>query len=72
MDIGEIRTVVAGLAEAYAPEDLVGRQVVIVANLKPAVLMGVESHGMVLAAVDGKTGITATVDKPAPPGTRLK
>jgi len=72
VDIGEVRTVVAGLAEAYAPEDLVGRQVVIVANLKPAVLMGVESHGMVLAAVNGKNGITATVDKPAPPGTRLK
>ena len=44
------RTIVAGIAEAYQPEQLVGRTVVIVANLQPATLMGVESHGMVLAA----------------------
>lgn len=51
----ERRTVVAGIAEAYEPEDLVGKQVIVVANLAPAKLMGVESQGMVLAAsVDGK------------------
>ncbi|MFZ5562909.1 MAG: methionine--tRNA ligase [Thermodesulfobacteriota bacterium] len=72
VDIGEIRTIVAGIAEVYPPEALVGKQVVIVANLKPAILMGVESHGMVLAAVDGKNGVTATTDKPAAPGTRIK
>ena len=53
----EERTIVAGIAEHYSPEELIGRQVIIVANLKPAKLMGVTSHGMVLAAkdtVDGK------------------
>ena len=46
----ERRTVVAGIAKYFAPEDLVGRTVVLVANLKPAKLMGVESQGMLLAA----------------------
>jgi len=55
VDLGdETQTVVAGIAHAYRPEDLVGKQVVVVANLEPATLMGVESQGMVLAAsVDG-------------------
>ncbi|BHH81733.1 methionine--tRNA ligase [Desulforhopalus sp. 52FAK] len=48
----EERTIVAGIAEHYSPEDLIGRQVIIVANLKPAQLMGVASNGMVLAAKD--------------------
>ena len=56
VDAGEERTVVAGIAEHYTPEDLVGAQVVIVANLKPVKLMGVESRGMVLAASD-ETGV---------------
>ncbi|HAK55721.1 MAG TPA: methionine--tRNA ligase, partial [Acidobacteria bacterium] len=72
VDLGtERRTVVAGIAEAYAPEDLVGRTVVVVANLKPAKLMGIESNGMILAAsLEG--GIPALVrfdDPPPPPGT---
>ena len=51
VDVGtEQRTIVAGIAEAYQPEQLVGRTIVIVANLKPAKLMGIESNGMVLAA----------------------
>ena len=51
VDVGtEQRTIVAGIAEAYEPEALVGRTIVIVANLKPAKLMGIESNGMVLAA----------------------
>ena len=51
VDLGtERRTVVAGIAEVYEADDLVGRTVVVVANLKPAKLMGVESNGMVLAA----------------------
>jgi len=51
VDLGsEVRVVVAGIAGAYEPETLVGRTVVIVVNLKPAKLMGVESNGMVLAA----------------------
>jgi methionyl-tRNA synthetase len=48
----EERTLVAGIAEYYKPEDLIGRQVIMVANLKPAKLMGVTSHGMILAARD--------------------
>src|SRR5690606_23619029 len=51
VDLGtETRTIVAGIAEAYAPEAMVGRSIVVVANLKPAKLMGIESNGMVLAA----------------------
>lgn len=53
IDIGEERQVVASIAQHYAPEDLMGKQVVLVANLQPARLMGVESHGMLLAAHDG-------------------
>ena len=51
VDLGtEQRTILAGIAEAYQPESLVGKTIVIVANLKPAKLMGIESNGMVLAA----------------------
>lgn len=50
---GEERQLVAGIRAHYAPETLVGKQVVVVANLEPAVLRGVESQGMVLAASDG-------------------
>lgn len=74
LDAGEgaPRTVVAGLGKAYEPETLVGRQVVVVANLKPAKLMGVESNGMVLAATaDGKPLVLGP-EAPVPPGTRVK
>jgi methionyl-tRNA synthetase len=73
VDLGdEQRQVVAGIAESYAPEALVGRRVVIVANLKPAKLMGVESNGMVLAAsVDGKA-VLCTFDTEVAPGTKVK
>ena len=55
VDLGEgsPRTIVAGIAEAYAPEALVGRKVVVVANLKPRALRGIESRGMLLAAGSG-------------------
>jgi methionyl-tRNA synthetase len=74
VDVGtEQRTVVAGIAEAYEPEALVGRSVVVVANLKPAKLMGVESNGMVLAASPdgGKPMLLGFEDAPAP-GTRVR
>jgi methionyl-tRNA synthetase len=73
VDLGtEKRQVVAGIAESYAPETLVGKKVVIVANLKPAKLMGVESNGMVLAAsVDGKA-VLCTFDGDVPPGAKVK
>jgi methionyl-tRNA synthetase len=69
---GEIRQVVAGIAESYAPEALVGKKVVLVTNLKPARLMGVESNGMVLAAsLDGRA-VLCTFDADVAPGTKVK
>jgi methionine--tRNA ligase beta chain len=63
---------VAGIAKAYEPQSLVGRQVVVVANLQPATLMGVESRGMVLAAsVDGEP-VLLHPDRPVPDGTRVR
>jgi methionyl-tRNA synthetase len=68
----EVRTVVAGIAQQYEPEQLIGRQVVIVANLQPAKLMGVESQGMVLAAsVDGAARLLHP-DTEVPSGTRVR
>jgi len=72
LDLGSPRTVVAGIAEHYDPQDLVGRQVIIVANLKPAKLMGVVSNGMVVAAVDEAGVVLATLDKPVTPGAMLR
>jgi len=68
----ETRTVVAGIAEQYEPGSLVGRKVVIVANLQPATLMGVESNGMVLAAEHEGTLALLTLDKDVPPGSQVK
>ena len=68
----ETRTLVAGVAEHYAPADLVGRKVVIVANLMPATLMGIESNGMVLAASHEGTVSLLTLDKDVPSGSRVK
>ena len=74
VDVGtEQRTLVAGIADAYEPEVLVGRSVVIVFNLKPAKLMGIESNGMVLAAsADGGKPIIVGFDEPVAPGTRVR
>ena len=67
------RTIVAGIAEAYQPEQLIGRTVVIVANLQPATLMGVESQGMVLAASpDGGPPTLIGCDAAIAPGTRVR
>lgn len=67
----EERTIVAGIAEHYAPEEMVGKQVIIVANLKPAKLMGVASQGMVLAAKDGSTLVLSTVSAAVPAGSKV-
>ena len=74
VDVGtEQRTLVAGIAEAYEPESLVGKTVVIVFNLKPAKLMGIESNGMVLAASpDGGKPMVVTFDTAPDPGTRVR
>jgi methionyl-tRNA synthetase len=73
VDLGtETRQVVAGIAESYAPESLVGKTIVLVANLKPAKLMGVESNGMVLAGtVDGRA-VLCSFDGDVAPGTKVK
>lgn len=69
---GGERTVVAGLAKAYTPEQLVSRQVVVVANLKPAKLMGIESQGMVLAASGDGQPILLHPEAPVLNGTRVR
>jgi methionyl-tRNA synthetase len=74
VDVGtEQRTLVAGIAEAYEPEQLVGRTIVMVVNLKPAKLMGIESNGMVLAASpDGGQPTLVTFAQEVAPGTRVR
>ncbi|MBI5064591.1 MAG: hypothetical protein HZB87_14250, partial [Desulfatitalea sp.] len=80
IDLGEPEppTLVAGIAESYSPDELIGRQIIVVANLKPAKLMGVLSKGMLLAASsdssDGseKQTVALTVDRPMPPGSPIK
>jgi methionyl-tRNA synthetase len=67
----EERTIVAGIAQHYQPEELIGRQVIIVANLKPAKLMGVASHGMVLAAKEGDRLVLSALSGPVAPGSRV-
>ena len=75
VDIGEAepRTIVAGIAEAYAPEELLNRKVVIVANLQPRKLKGIESNGMIVAAsVEGGKPVLAGFHEEIPVGARLK
>jgi methionyl-tRNA synthetase len=67
----EVRTIVAGIAEHYAPESLVGRKIVVVANLQPATLMGIESNGMVLAASQEGALSLLSLDKDLPPGAKV-
>ena len=72
VDLGsDQRTIVAGIAEAYQPETLVGRTIVVVANLKPAKLMGIESNGMVLAA-SSESGQPVLLSVDAEPGWRVR
>ncbi len=74
VDLGtEVRQVVAGIAEAYAPETLVGRKVVVVVNLAPRKLRGLESNGMIVAASpEGGKPVLASFLEDVPVGTRLK
>jgi methionyl-tRNA synthetase len=72
IDIGEERTVVAGIGKEYKPEELVGKKIVIVANLKPVKLMGVESRGMLLAT-DTEEGLTTLAfDREAKTGAKIR
>jgi methionyl-tRNA synthetase len=76
LDLGPMgkRQIVSGIAQHYTPEALVGRQIVIVANLKPATLMGVESRGMLLAASTDGDSVLALLapDKEIAPGSRVR
>ncbi|MBD3297759.1 MAG: methionine--tRNA ligase [candidate division Zixibacteria bacterium] len=67
----ENRQIVAGIAEHYKPEDLIGRTIVVVANLQPAKIRGVESNGMLLAASNGKTLRLVTADGEIPSGSKV-
>lgn len=73
LDIGsETREVIAGIATKYTPDELVGKSVILVANLKPAVIRGIESRGMILAAGDKEVEALATFIEPVKPGTRVR
>jgi len=68
IDLGsEQRQLVSGIAKSYAPEDLIGREIIVVANLEPRQIMGIESQGMLLAA-DHDSPILLVPDKELPPG----
>jgi methionyl-tRNA synthetase len=72
VDLGsEQRQICAGIRNQYTPEELVGKQVVIVANLETAKLRGLESQGMLLAASDGDRVIILNPEKPVEPGSRV-
>jgi methionyl-tRNA synthetase len=75
VDIGdEVRQVLAGIALAYAPEELVGRKVVVVTNLAPRKMRGLESNGMLLAASAGADGkpVLCTFAEEIPAGAKVK
>ncbi len=70
--MGGEREVVAGIAEWYKPEELVGKYVVVVANLKPRRIMGYTSRGMILATCEeGSKPVLVTVSEPAEPGSKI-
>lgn len=73
IDLGdEKRQLVAGIANFYSPEDLIDKEIVVVANLEPKVLMGTESQGMLLAAdVDGRP-VLLRPEEEVPPGTTIR
>lgn len=75
IDVGnEQRQLVAGIAKHYSPEELLGKQIVVVTNLQPAVIRGVESNGMLLAASSDDQSHLAlvTLQRPVPNGSRVK
>lgn len=67
---GEIRQVVAGMAQFYTPEEMTGKSVVVVVNLQPAKIFGIESNGMILAA--GDTASLLMPEQEVPPGTKIR
>lgn len=72
LDLGyETRTVASGIAKFYTPEDLIGKKIIVVANLKPAVLCGIESNGMILASGE-ETVRVVFLDSATPLGERVR
>jgi methionyl-tRNA synthetase len=76
IDLGdEQRQIIAGLKGHYAPESLPGRQIIVVANIQPRKMRGLESNGMLLAATDGQGPdqkvVILTTDRPVPPGSAI-
>ncbi len=72
IDIGEEkRQILSGIAEFYNPEELIGKQVVVVVNLEPRMMMGFESQGMVLAASRENRPILITPEEEVDPGTQI-
>lgn len=73
VDLGrETRQIIAGIGKTYAPETLIDRQIIIVANLEPRMLIGLESQGMLLAAHTEAGPALLTPDKSVPPGAEVK
>lgn len=69
---GEERQIVAGIRAYYTPEQLLGRSIVMIVNLEPAVVRGVESQGMLLAAQDGDRVLVLQPEQPATPGAKVR
>jgi len=73
VDLGlEKRQIIAGIGKVYAPENLIGKEIIIVANLEPRSLMGLESQGMLLAASDENGPVILMPEKEVLPGTGIK
>ncbi|MFA4926045.1 MAG: methionine--tRNA ligase subunit beta, partial [Candidatus Aminicenantales bacterium] len=73
IDLGsEQRQIIAGVAETYSPEDLLNKEFIVIANLQPAVIRGIESQGMLLAAEVEGLAIIPFFNREIPPGTRVK
>ncbi len=74
VDLGEEKPcqLVAGVAQQYAPEALIGKDMVVLVNLEPRTIRGVESFGMILAATVDGAPVILTTEKPVPPGSKIK
>jgi len=73
VDLGEgVRQIVAGIQKLYKPEELIGREIVVVTNLEPRTLMGLESQGMLLVASSENVSAFLTPEKEVPPGTSIR
>ncbi|MBM3284930.1 MAG: methionine--tRNA ligase subunit beta, partial [Candidatus Aminicenantes bacterium] len=69
---GEKRTMVAGVADTYSPEELIGKKLVVIVNLKPVVIRGIESQAMLLAAESGGKAIIPFFDREVPAGAKVR